>query len=185
MAVGIPDATRTVIDEGLRDIRKLASECGLNLRWVEKDALHLTLAFVASVDPLGLEDIGSAIETLSADTQLFDLALGGGGAFPGLREPSILWLGVTKGSGPLISLAEAVQVAMASVGYPQSPRPYRPHLTIARSRRIQDVGAIVAAASAISAPPFRVPEVVLYRSHLGTGPARYERLAGFALKSAQ
>lgn len=181
LAIDLPAATKDLVGIELRTLRELAGEYNLKLTWTREDALHLTLAFVASADPSGIEDIGSAMASIANSTRQFNLGLGGGGAFPNLREPSTLWLGVARGSESLAALARATQEAVTSIGYPQAPRPYKPHLTIARSRRIQDVGAIVAAATTISLPAFAASEVVLFRSHLDSGPPRYERLAGFAL----
>lgn len=181
LAVDLPAAIKDLIGSELRAVRRLARDCRLKLTWINEDSLHLTLAFVASVDPSGLDDISSVMTSVAKDTRHFDLGLGGGGAFPSLREPSILWIGVTHGAQALTALAQETQSGVASIGYPQAPRPFTPHLTIARSRRTQDVGAVVAAASALALPPFQVSEVVLFRSHLSANQPHYERIAGYAL----
>lgn len=185
LAVDLPATIKDLIAVELKSLREIAREHHLKLTWTREEALHLTLAFVASADPSGLEDISFAMAGIAKSTPQFDLALGGGGAFPNLREPSIIWLGVAHGAEPLTALARTTQTAVTSIGYPQPPRPYMPHLTVARSRRIQDVGAIVAAAAKTSLPTFSVSEVVLFRSHLGAEAPRYERLAAFSLASLQ
>lgn len=185
LAIDLPDTIKDLIAIELRALRSLARDYRLKLAWTRQESLHLTLAFVASADPSGIEDIELKMTDIAKSVQPFNLAVGGGGAFPSLREPSVLWLGVLEGADSLCALARSTQAAVTAIGYPQSSRPYNPHLTIARSRRIQDVGAIVAAATKISLPTFLVSEVALFRSHLGSGTPRYERLASFALAVAR
>jgi 2'-5' RNA ligase len=56
-------------------------------------------------------------------------------------------------------------------------RPYRAHLTLGRVRRppLKDAAATRAALGVAAGRPFRVDELVLFRSHLGPKP-RYEVL---------
>jgi 2'-5' RNA ligase len=63
--------------------------------------------------------------------------------------------------------------------YEPEKRRFWPHVTVARVMRPEGKAASIT----IPAPPdeFTAREAVLYRSHLGRGPARYEALARFTL----
>jgi len=106
----------------------------------------------------------------------------------------------TMGSAGVGRLARAVERALVAVGFPPESRPFRAHLTIARVRdsgRVRDRGRIehgeggeaglVEALAASGSPRFgawTVPDVVLYRSHLGPRGARYEALRRLPLSGA-
>jgi 2'-5' RNA ligase len=66
---------------------------------------------------------------------------------------------------------------MAERGWPRDERPYRAHLTLARSDGVRAGPAVarhlIEAAEAIRAP-FRAESLVLFESITGGGPARYE-----------
>jgi 2'-5' RNA ligase len=66
--------------------------------------------------------------------------------------------------------------------YEPEHRAFWPHVTVAR------VGRAERAAAPLTLPPpsdpFVADEVVLYRSHLGRGPARYEVLRRWQLRPA-
>jgi 2'-5' RNA ligase len=80
----------------------------------------------------------------------------------------------------LEALAEAVETAVVAAGFPAEDRPFRPHLTLSRVRPHQDVGALLSTAETdgVSMP---VTRVVVCRSHLGRGGARYEEIEEFPL----
>jgi 2'-5' RNA ligase len=94
----------------------------------------------------------------------------------------VLWVGVRElGPGSaLTALAGAVEAAARAAGFDAETRPFRPHLTIARSGRSGrprfpggefEGNAIVHAG-----------ELVLYRSELLPAGARYTRLDAFPLR---
>jgi 2'-5' RNA ligase len=103
------------------------------------------------------------------------------GAFPRPQRARVLWYGIDDHAGRLDELAGRVSSA---AGLPEQDA-FRPHLTLARSRNDQgsDARPLLAAAR----PPrasLPVTELVLYRSHLGSGPPRYEALRRVALGAA-
>lgn len=96
--------------------------------------------------------------------------------------------------GVVAALGASVQTSLAAVGVPVHRRAVRPHVTLARARGrsrvppavVADVASAVRVGGGLAAgePAVRgdalhweVGEVVLYRSILGRGPARYEVVA--------
>jgi 2'-5' RNA ligase len=92
------------------------------------------------------------------------------------RRPHVLACGLREQSGALSRLHEALGEALAGACEDWLPdrRALRPHVTVARVRR----GARPAIASVPPAPQLRFspPALVLMRSRLGPGGARYEAL---------
>ena len=151
---------------------------GPDLRWTDPAGWHLTLAFLGWVEAGLSEEILGILVRPARDGQRVDLAAGGLGAFPSARRARVLWYGLTDAGGAAASLAEGIRRALA----PIVPRvddgsSFRPHVTLARARA--ERGLDVASWSAGRAVPSGVvplERVILYRSHLGRGPAHYEPL---------
>ncbi len=149
------------------------------LRWVPPEALHLTLAFLGPVEADRVAEIGARIAGLAGKRAPMTRTTGRLGAFARPGSARVLWYGVGDPDGGLSTLAGALA---GSLQLPQA-EPHRAHVTLARARhRWVDLRGWIEAASA-SAPEgiLAVDELRLMRSHLGTGPARYETLASFPL----
>ena len=177
-AVPLPDAVR----EAIRPIRD-AVQAGVGdgnarIRWVRIESLHLTLRFLGPQPLDAAPELGRAAEAAASVVRPFDVTIAGAGAFPEGGRPRTLWLGLRAGADELARLASALDRALpAEHG---EARPFTPHLTIARTdglRLAGDAARALAAAADGHEWSFRADRVVLFRSHLGRGPAWYEPLA--------
>jgi 2'-5' RNA ligase len=96
--------------------------------------------------------IPSLLDALAGVARSYDpvpLELGGLNAFPNLRQPRVVWLGVTA-DPKLELLHHDLETACAALGYPVEGRAYRPHVTLGRVRdRVSDAGRIAATARGI------------------------------------
>jgi 2'-5' RNA ligase len=154
-------------------------EDGHRIRWVQLEGLHLTLRFLGPTPADRVPEVASALDRAAAGKPGFEVRLSGAGAFPAAERPRALWLGIRHGAEALGGLAAAFEVELRDAGWGVETRPFRPHLTIARTDGVRAgpaaAMALQRAAAGLDAA-FRADGVVLYRSHLGSGPARYERL---------
>jgi 2'-5' RNA ligase len=149
--------------------------------WTDAAGWHVTLAFLGATDPARVPSLGRALAAIARRGGTFTVACGGLGAFPSRGRARVLWYGVTDTDGRLRDLAREVQ---AATGLQPEDR-FRAHLTLARARDRSgtDAGPLLASGQ----PPegqIEVDHMVLYRSHLGRGPARYEALAVAPLSGA-
>ena len=143
------------------------------------DALHLTLAFLGDVDPDRLASIERSIGLVARRHAAVTASTGRLGTFSRPGSARVLWYGVDDGEAALAALATDLGTVLGL----DMAEPFRPHVTLARARqRSVDLRGWIEEAS-LSAPDGRVEatSVHLLRSHLGTGPARYERLASVRL----
>ena len=151
---------------------------GRDARWVRMDGLHLTLRFLGPTLEPRVPATRAAVLGSAAGPG-FDVELNGGGAFPSPDRPRTLWLGIVDGAAALASLAGHLDEALAVAGWPPPDRPFRPHLTLARSDGIT-AGAGLAQRLMSEAADlhlrFGVDRVGLFESLTGGGPARYEPL---------
>ncbi len=147
-------------------------------RWTDAGAWHVTLVFMGATDPARIRGLSAAMSAAARGVEPFTVEAGGLGAFSSRSRARVLWYGIADPDGRLRRLARAVQRA---VGIETDSR-FRGHLTLARLRSGHEADATDLLGDApASVRPLVVERVVLYRSHLGRGPAHYEELSAAVL----
>ncbi len=144
---------------------------------VPKENLHFTLRFLGETDLVSYERFLAGL-TVVEKMAPFPIRLAGFGAFPRPQKATVVWAGVSDGVEDLSLLNEIAEEAAQSAGFEPEERPYRPHLTLSRIRPPADVRRLVDETLDLR---WNNNEVVVYRSHLGRGGARYEPLEFFTL----
>jgi 2'-5' RNA ligase len=150
---------------------------GRDVRWVRLDGLHLTLRFLGPTLDDRIEAATQALRIGAGGQAAFDIAIGGGGTFPPGGRPRALWLDVRTGADGLVGLAGEIDRALARAGWSLDAKPFRPHLTLARSDGVPAgaaIGARLIEAAADLDVRFRAERAGLFESLTGGGPARYE-----------
>lgn len=164
--------------------RRAIGDEGRRIRWVQLEGLHVTLRFLGPTPAARIGEIGAALDRAVEGIEAFEVRLAGAGAFPAPDRPRALWLGIAEGADQLGRLSTAFETSIAAAGWPVEPRTFRPHMTIARTDgvRAAPAAALALADAAVGLDAtFTADRAVLYRSHLGRGPARYEALHVAAL----
>ncbi len=155
-------------------------------RWQDDEQLHLTLRFVGEVEERVAEDLVAALGAVHAPTP--SVALAGVGRFGDRRRGGALWAGVTPHDA-LARLHRKVDQACIRAGLPPEGRAYLPHITLARLSRgvaaLPEVERWLADTAGLASPPFTLPHLILYQSHLGREGARYEPVMRWPLDSDQ
>lgn len=146
---------------------------------VRPQGWHLTLRFLGRTGAVAYDTVLARLHEADLGPP-FRLSFDGLGAFPRPARATVLWLGVETGGDRLIELAAAAEDAAVAAGFPPEDRPFHPHLTLSRIRPHQDVRPVLERVPAFPLAQ-QVEEVVVFRSHLGGGPARYEALERFGL----
>ncbi|MDE3206315.1 MAG: hypothetical protein KGQ66_19065 [Acidobacteriota bacterium] len=143
------------------------------LRWTPAEQWHVTLRFLAAVDPDGLA------AALSAGPE---------GELPGGQPVRARWgprPGALGGGAWVLpvrgldDLAATVARATAQLGVPPERRAFRGHLTLARARRPE---ALEGLARPELTGDWLVEEVVAYRSELDAAGARHHLLGRWPLR---
>ena len=162
-------------DEGVR--RQLAGYfallegCGGRLVAVEN--LHITLAFLGSVDGgtrQCLEQAADKIVTPPFTLQLDQLGF--------WRRPQVVWLGAEDTPAPLHALAAAMKRAMVSCDLEPDERPFQAHMTLMRKARRPPIRTSVDTLS------WHIEDFALVLSDTRSGGVHYEVLRRWPLISA-
>ena len=182
VAVVLPDEALEHLDEFL-DVRRRAAD----FRWASREQLHVTLAFLAAVPDRTLDELVERLGRAAAKRTAFDTRIAGGGAFPTPADARVLWAGLEVddvAGTELDRLATGVRSAASSAGIAVDGGRFRPHVTVARLRRPQEVSRWVQLLDGYAGPPWWADTVELVASHLGQGPRgrpRYETVDTFPL----
>jgi 2'-5' RNA ligase len=175
IAVNLPDAEKDRMWDALSPLR----DGHLGVRWIARDAIHLTLKFLGEVTDAQVDRVAARLGRVAARHTPFELRLAGVGGFPSLDRARIWWLGIEPDTR-LMNLQTEVEEALVDEGFEREDRPFTAHITIGRTARNgmpPDARAARAAAAAIDYEArWPVTSADLMRSYLGRDGARYERL---------
>jgi len=152
---------------------------GRDVRWVRLEGLHLTLRFLGPTLDDRIDAATQALRGATEGRSAFDISIGGGGTFPPHGRPRALWLDIRDGEEGLVGLAGEIDRELTHAGWVLDSKPFRPHLTLARSDGVPAGAAIGARLIELADDlevRFRADHVGLYESLTGGGPARYEPL---------
>jgi 2'-5' RNA ligase len=143
-------------------------------RRIRAARLHLTLVFLGETDAAGQAQALAAGARVQGPA--FELTLDRLGWWPG---PRVAWLAPGIAPEPLLTLERDLRAALLEAGLGVDPRPYRPHLTIARDLT----------APPRAAPPFAVrwpvDSFALVESRIEAGSRQYLPLEEYPLAPAQ
>ncbi|HWV38741.1 MAG TPA: RNA 2',3'-cyclic phosphodiesterase [Vulgatibacter sp.] len=173
VAVDPDEAVRAALGAAIDALRPLAPDA----RWARPEGLHLTLAFLGEIPDAIVPEVRRAVEVAAGASAPLRLRAGGGGSFGSRAHPRVLWVGLEGDVEALASLKSSLEAALAPAGYAPDPRPFAPHLTLARSRPPRgdrDLALCAADPALADLGAFTVSELVLYRSHLSPQGSRYE-----------
>lgn len=113
--------------------------------WSLPEGLHLTLAFLGERAAEALPILEACATEVAGRHKAFGLCTTELGGFPTVRAARVLWLGLEP-TPALESLAADLRGALAANGEVFAPKPFRPHLTLARFRRARPVTGFAAPA---------------------------------------
>ena len=160
------------------------------VKWVAPEGIHITLKFLGNLPSRKVAGVTKVMEEASQGFTSFQLDIGGLGAFPSLRQPRVLWLGVGGEINKLKTLQQRIDAALVPLGFAQETRLFSPHLTLARLRERtlpqerQDFGDLVVKTPLEVNYEVSVNTLSLMRSQLLPGGAVYSRLAEINLDSS-
>ncbi len=121
---------------------------------------------------------------VAAGSPPFVADLSGFGAFPTVRRPNVLWLGVEP-TPALRCLKQDVEWGLGDAGFERETRAFHPHLTIGRVERENGAGAFRGLDEMLAEPPYagsvQVKSVELMRSQTSRDGAQYTLLSSYPL----
>jgi RNA 2',3'-cyclic 3'-phosphodiesterase len=188
IAIELPEDVRQKLDVVEKQVIAHAGDSARrSVRWVPSSNMHLTLKFLGEVSTGNLQSLARMLQAEAARHQRFEMTLSGLGAFPNVRRPRVIWVGIDA-PGELSALQKAIESETHKLGYPVEERPFSPHLTLGRisqNARPDEVTQVARALSEINIGEIsRIPidHIHLFRSDLHPSGAIYTSLYDYELK---
>ncbi len=172
------------ITKGIERVQGDLKQSHADVRWVEPSRIHLTLKFFGDIDEGACDGIMDAVGRAASQVKPFTLAVKGLGAFPSMRNPRVIWLGIEDGGEVLKPLQGAVEEGLREIGYPREERGFKPHLTVGRVRSGRGKSELIRAMEGILGADlgeFRVERLVLFKSDLRPSGPIYTGLRALKL----
>ena len=154
-------------------------------KWVARENLHVTVAFLGDVPADSVEPLADAIGEALSCASAPKLRLTGISARPGMRHASMLWADLADEDDVLAGIARRIRRAASSHATPGSERAFRAHVTLVRARRPRTISAEAvarAAAAVASTETMSDPRVTLFASRLTSGGPVYTALREWAFE---
>ena len=158
-------------DEGTRERLATLAVDDITDRWVSGDNLHVTLAFLGSVDKhvrACAEHVASQVKAQSFMLHLDEIGY--------WRKPRVLWVGASRLPSPLVQLLSSLNEGLSTCGFKPERREYRAHVTLTRK-----VHKPIAHRS-IDPIPWPIDSFVLVESRTLLAGASYQVLRTWFLK---
>ncbi len=172
-AIDIPPDVKAALANLLDRLRPLTK-----LHWIPVEKLHITTKFIGEWPEERLDELKRALGAVRSSGPV-EVAIRRLGWLPNPRSARMLYAGV-EASDALSELAAATEQAAERVGIAAEDRIYRPHVTVARTRKRVPLGALKHALAEIELSAigsYRASSFALYLSAAG----KYTKLQEFSL----
>src|SRR6056297_3438135 len=107
------------------------------IKWVDRHNFHVTLFFLGDTSDKKISEVSRSLAELATAFEAFEITLYGMGVFKNLRKPRVLWAGI-RDFEPLQKMKQSLDQKMSNLGFAPDEREFKPHLTLARIKWIDD-----------------------------------------------
>ena len=130
LGIGLPAGVREAVASEIAQVRGLHAP----VAWTTQKNLHITLNFLGEIAPERVPLVEREMRSVASGIDPFSLTAEGGGAFPGTRNPRVLWVGFLEPLELVRQLQQNMENALSGAGFPREDRPFHPHITVGRIR---------------------------------------------------
>jgi 2'-5' RNA ligase len=170
LAIELPKTILKKIGEIQEDLRLSRAD----VKWMNPENIHLTLKFFGNIDESRIDPIVKSIQGPIQTTSSFSVKVRGMGAFPHLKNPRVIWIGLVDGKEILVDLQKQLEKELEGIGFEREERSFHPHLTLGRVKSAKGRDELVGRIEKYSEGEFgdfQVEKVILFKSDLRpTGP---------------
>jgi 2'-5' RNA ligase len=106
------------------------------IKLVERDNIHFTLRFFGDTPVSKLEAI--RMELSKIQFAPFTIEIKGIGAFPNIKRPRVIWVGIAQNAKLMIDLKRVIDDYLGNLGYSPEKKKFHAHATFARVRSVKN-----------------------------------------------
>lgn len=181
-------AIKTEPGEKIKDCIAHGKTClkGERIKWISPLHLHITMAFLGDT---GTDQVNLTGQMLSRIVPAYDapaVQYKGLGLFRNIRDPRVLWIGLDI-DPVMLKLKAALDRELKQLGFRIERRDFRPHLTLARIKGLQNKEALKDLLHAYRDYYFQestIARIVYYESILGREGPTYKVIKSVGFKCA-
>ena len=133
------------------------------------------MKFLGEVEDKEVRKLSQELNRVAKESKSFNLSLSQPGAFPGIKRPRVLFLGLSGQIDPALELGQRIDEGLRSMGFkPDHKRHF--HLTLGRfrsDRKMQELLQSLDDLPPIDNRPFPVRELHLMESRLSRKGPEY------------
>jgi 2'-5' RNA ligase len=145
-------------------------------RWSPIEKMHLTLKFVPALPKAAVDPLATKLADRLSGSPAPEIGPTCLGAFPSTARAQVVVAHLADPTGSLAVLARHAEDAAEELGIDREQRPFRPHVTLARTHHAVDARPWLRQARS-EIPQLRATQVTLFRSDLGPKGSVYVPLA--------
>ncbi len=159
-----------------------------DVKWVAPINIHLTLKFLGDIDEKKISQIIQILEEISLKQTQFILELSSIGAFPNIKSPRIIWIGVTTGNSEVKQIVANLETRIEKIGIAKENKPFTSHVTIGRvksnlNREKLTQSLTIITTESNNESQFVVKKLILFKSTLTPKGPIYEAVKETSLKT--
>ncbi|MCK5083321.1 MAG: RNA 2',3'-cyclic phosphodiesterase [Candidatus Omnitrophica bacterium] len=175
IAIPLDPQIRQTIAQAQNHLKEL--DC--SIKWVDPENIHLTLKFLGEVKLKKIDAVKQALEDLLKSVKPLPIELTQLGAFPDVKRPRIIWVGLNDDTKAISQLVSALEETLGKIGFKKEGWPFSPHITIGRVRSPKNLHLLSESISNYSLPGYlkqTARNITLYKSILTPAGPVYEPL---------
>lgn len=181
LAFELPSEIKHIISQVWDDLKRSP----LNVRWVKKDNIHLTVIFLGQIDQDRLMALGEEAKKVCMAYGPFQVSLKGIGCFPNRRNPRVLWIGLDGHLERMNHFRDALQKSLKTFGIKEEKRTFQPHLTLGRFKKFNKMDSqldeCLLRYKDLSSSVFTLDDLTLFKSDLKPTGSEYTKLQSWPL----
>ena len=156
---------------------------GDNIKWTDDSNMHITLVFIGDTPEERIREIDTILKEVCSGSGEFELVISGSGVFKSIKDPRVLWTGIVY-SEEMNRLQKILVRKLRENGTELEKRPYSPHLTLGRIKKINDPDKLITLLDEYwdhVTQRVKVSEIILYESILHPEGPIYKPLGKYSL----
>jgi 2'-5' RNA ligase len=176
VSIQIPERIKEKLAAAQAELRCMLPERGV--AWIKPEQFHLTLKFLGQVAAQRLTALSLQLGKTCLRSAPLHLTAARVDAFPDLRFPRVIWVGLNDRAGRLAQLQEAIEAASREFCGKSAADKFTGHSTLGRAkclnrRDTQVLGDWLARQAERSFGEWTATEIQLMRSELSSAGARH------------
>jgi len=157
------------------------------IKWVNPEVLHITLSFLGDTSEQQVNYISEQLKEIATGYSSMELHFKELGVFRNIRKPRVFWIGLERNE-LLENLQGEIEVMLRDYGINRENKPFSPHLTIARIKRIENIDNLkywLKKYRGKTIQRTKIGEVIYYESRLTSNGPIYNSIKKFPLKKTR